>query len=95
MARMKEVMAERVYHRAVQYIGGDALREGLQCRSQLGRNTSAGAMEGESVASAPRYIDPTADLATRSMYAGSGAVSTIVSIKDLATQSGVAAGSLT
>ena len=31
----------------------------------------------------------------RSMYAGSGAVSTIVSIKDLVTQSGVAAGSLT
>ena len=95
MARTREFMVERVYDRAVQHMSGDVSRTGLQCQSQLCRNVSARAAEGESVASVPRYIDPTADLATRSMYAGSGAVSTIVSIKNLVTQSGVAAGSLT
>ena len=95
MARTREFMMERFYDRAVQLLGEDVSATGLQCQSQLWRSASGRAAEGEDVASAPRYIDPTTDLATRSMYTGSGAVSTIVSIKDLATQSGVAAGSLT
>ena len=86
-------MVESVYDKAVQLLGEDVSTAGLQYQNQLCRIVSARAAEEKSVASVLRYTDPATDLMTLSMYSGSGAVSTIVSINDFVAQSGVAAGS--